>query len=185
MPAQIHESPLIADVFIAELQSFGDDRGIFAETFRRSWFPQRTWERMQTNRSISRPGVLRGLHYHFFQVDYWCVMSGQIRAVLLDIRPDSPTYGASQAVDMGDEQLRGLFIPVGVAHGFAALTPVVLTYIVDNYYDSRDEHGVAWNDPHVTVDWGIAEPLLSARDEANPLLDDIDDARKPRRSPAV
>jgi len=185
VPAEIKESTIIADVFIAELPSFADERGIFAETFRRSWFPQRSWDNLQTNRSVSRPGVVRGLHYHFHQVDYWCVMSGQIRAVLLDIRPDSPTCGASQAVDMGDEQLRGLFIPIGVAHGFAALTPVVLTYIVDNYYDNSDEHGVAWNDPQVTVDWGVETPSLSARDLANPPLAEIAAALRPRRVPAA
>jgi dTDP-4-dehydrorhamnose 3,5-epimerase len=184
VPADINPSTLIADVFIVDLPSYADDRGVFAETFRRSWFPQRSWENLQTNRSLSRPGVIRGLHYHFRQVDYWCVMSGRIRAVLLDIRPDSPTFGASQGVDMGDDQLRGLYIPAGVAHGFAALTPVVLTYIVDNYYDSNDEYGVAWNDPLVTVDWGVADPILSDRDLANPPLAEIAAALRPRRTAA-
>jgi dTDP-4-dehydrorhamnose 3,5-epimerase len=67
----------------------------------------------------------------------------------------------------------GVFIPVGVAHGFAALTPATLTYLVDNYYDSSDEHGVAWNDPALDFDWGISEPVLSDRDLRNSLLRDI------------
>lgn len=168
--ATIRESQAIKGVFIVELAAFTDERGRFSETFRQAWFPQRSWHRLQTNRSESHAGVLRGLHYHFHQVDYWCVMQGQLRAGLVDIRPDSPTFRATQMVPMGGPDQVGLFIPVGVAHGFAALTPVVLTYIVDNYYDSSDEYGVAWDDPALALDWGLEEPRLSARDMANPRL---------------
>jgi dTDP-4-dehydrorhamnose 3,5-epimerase len=171
--AIIRESQAIRGVYIVELAAFEDERGRFSETFRKEWFPQRHWQRLQTNRSESHAGVLRGLHYHFHQVDYWCVMQGQIRAGLVDIRPDSPTYRATQMVPMGGPDQVGLFIPVGVAHGFAALTPVVLTYVVDNYYDSSDEYGVAWNDPALALDWGLDAPRLSARDLANPPLAEI------------
>lgn len=169
----IRESAAIHGVYLVELKAYADERGRFSETFRREWFPQRHWQRIQLNRSESHAGVLRGLHYHFHQVDYWCVMHGEIRAALADIRPDSPTFRATQIVPMGGTNQVGLFIPVGVAHGFAALSPTVLTYVVDNYYDSSDEYGVAWNDPTLALDWGIAAPVVSSRDQSNPRLDDI------------
>ena len=66
-----------------------------------------------------------------------------------------------------------MYIPPGVAHGFAALTDVVMTYLVDGYYNPADELGVAWNDPAIGADWGVTDPILSARDEANPLRADL------------
>jgi dTDP-4-dehydrorhamnose 3,5-epimerase len=175
----VRESQAIQGVYIVELKAFEDERGRFSETFRKEWFPQRDWRRLQCNRSESHAGVLRGLHYHFHQVDYWCVMQGEIRAALADIRPDSPTFRATQIVPMDGDAQVGLFIPVGVAHGFAALRPTVLTYVVDNYYDSNDEYGVAWNDPTLALDWGITALRLSARDQANPRLDEIPPDRLP------
>lgn len=169
----IQESSLIKDVQIVTLKSFGDDRGRFMETFRKEWFPQRSWDIIQTNRSDSQAGVLRGLHYHFQQVDYWYVVNGKIRTALADLRPNSPTYQATQTIEMGEENQVGVFIPVGVAHGFVALTDVTLTYIVDNYYNGADEFGVAWNDPQVGPDWGVENPILSERDAGNPFLADI------------
>lgn len=178
MPA-IRPSTIIEGVYIAELTPFGDERGRFLETFRKEWFPQRPWDVIQTNRSDSRAGVLRGLHYHFKQVDYWYVVQGQIRAALADIRPGSPSLGKTETIVMGGEQQLGLFIPTGVAHGFVALTDATLCYIVDNYYDSSDEFGIAWNDPQLNVTWGITDPILSGRDAANPLWRDIADDRLP------
>ncbi len=178
---QIEESNLIKDVQIVTLKSFGDERGRFMETFRKAWFPQRSWEIVQTNRSDSKAGVLRGLHYHFKQIDYWYVVNGKIRAGLVDIRPGSPTYGVAQTIEMGDENQVGLFIPIGVAHGFVTLTDATLTYIVDNYYDSHDEYGVAWNDPDIAMPWGVESPVVSARDTENPLLKDIPPENMPRQ----
>jgi dTDP-4-dehydrorhamnose 3,5-epimerase len=170
----IEESPIIKDVQIATLKYFADERGRFMESFRKEWFPQRSWERMQTNRSDSKAGVLRGLHYHFYQIDYWYVVNGAIRAALCDIRPDSPTQGAVQTIEMSADNPLGIFIPVGVAHGFVTLSDATLLYVVDNYYDGgADEFGVAWNDPDLAVPWGVENPLVSPRDEANPLLKDI------------
>lgn len=178
--SEIQESPIIKDVQIVHLKSFGDDRGRFMETFRKEWFPQRSWEIVQTNRSDSRAGVLRGLHYHFQQVDYWYVIGGKIRAGLVDLRPHSPTFGKVQTIEMGAENQVGIFIPVGVAHGFVALTDATLIYVVDNYYNGADEFGVAWNDPEVALPWGVESPLLSPRDAANPRLRDIPPEKLPR-----
>jgi dTDP-4-dehydrorhamnose 3,5-epimerase len=169
----IRESEIIQGVMIAHLKAFEDNRGRFMETFRKGWFPQRTWEIVQTNRSDSKANVLRGLHYHHKQVDYWYVPFGRIRAALFDMRPDSPTYKAVQTIEMGNGAELGLFIPIGVAHGFVALTDATLTYLVDNYYDSTDEYGILWNDPDVNMPWGVENPILSQRDAQNPRLSDI------------
>lgn len=176
---EIVESSRIAGVKIVALKAFGDERGRFLETFRKDWFPERTWEIVQTNRSDSRAGVLRGLHYHFRQVDYWYVPHGRIRVGLADLRRNSPTFGVSEVIEIGDHNECGIFIPTGVAHGFYALTDATLTYLVDNYYDGSDEFGVAWNDPTLAVPWDATEPILSGRDRANPRLADISAEYRP------
>lgn len=172
MPA-ISESSAIPGVHIVQLRPFSDSRGRFVEIFRKEWFPQRSWEILQSNRSESAAGVLRGLHYHHRQVDYWHVISGSIRAALVDLRRSSPAFGVSQMIDMSQEDMLGLFIPVGVAHGFVSLKGATLLYIVDNYYDGADEFGVAWNDPDLGLEWPIDAPNLSTRDASNPRLRDI------------
>jgi dTDP-4-dehydrorhamnose 3,5-epimerase len=170
---EIFASTEIAGVKIAHLRPFGDERGRFMETFRKAWFPERSWEIIQTNRSDSKAGVLRGLHYHFRQVDYWYCPVGIARVGMADLRRSSPTYGATQVLEIGDNHPLGVFIPCGVAHGFYAVTDVTLTYLVDNYYDGADEFGVAWNDPTLALAWGVEQPILSGRDQQNPRLGDI------------
>jgi len=168
------ESPLIQGVFTIDLGKHADGRGFFAEVFRKEWFPQRPWEEMQCNRSASRAGVVRALHYHRRQVDYWHCAAGHIRAGLYDLRRSSPTRGHKQVIDLDQDRLLGLFIPSGVAHGFLAITDATLFYIVDNYYDGADELGVAWDDPQIALPWGVeGAPILSERDARNPLLRDI------------
>lgn len=173
MTAILKPSQRILGVKFAHLRVFEDERGRFMETFRKEWFPERTWERVQTNRSDSKAGVLRGLHYHFHQVDYWTCPFGRVRVALADLRPDSPTFRQVETVDLGPDEPIGIFIPVGVAHGFLALTDATLLYLVDNYYDGGDEHGVAWDDPELAIPWGVERPILSARDRANPCLADL------------
>ncbi|MGD8585616.1 MAG: dTDP-4-dehydrorhamnose 3,5-epimerase [Chloroflexota bacterium] len=169
----ISESPTIPGVQIVQLKPFADDRGRFVEIFRKEWFPQRNWQILQSNRSESVAGVLRGLHYHHHQVDYWHVIGGTIQAALVDLRRSSPAFGATQMIEMGQDDLLGLFIPIGVAHGFVSLTRATLLYYVDNYYDGADEFGVAWNDPDLALNWPITEPIVSERDAGNPRLSDI------------
>jgi dTDP-4-dehydrorhamnose 3,5-epimerase len=171
--AEIIESGVIPGVKFAKLHVWADDRGRFLETFRKEWFPERSWEVIQTNCSYSQANVLRGLHFHHWQVDYWFVAQGMIRVALVDLRRSSPTQGASQTLEIGEDNPMGVFIPVGIAHGFVALTNAALTYLVDNYYDGSDEHGVAWNDPALGINWGMSNPNLSPRDRQNSLLKDI------------
>jgi dTDP-4-dehydrorhamnose 3,5-epimerase len=84
------------------------------------------------------------------------------------------------SVDIDGDNARGVFIPPGVAHGFATLTDVTLTYLVDGYYNPADELGVAWDDPDIGADWGVKTPVLSARDQANPRRADLGAAVQPR-----
>lgn len=168
--AHLEESSIISGVYLVHLKAFGDERGRFIETFRKEWFPFRTWDNVQNNRSDSKAGVLRGLHFHKKQVDYWYVPQGTIRAGLVDLRAESPSYLKSQLIELSGDVPMGLYIPIGVAHGFVALTDCTLTYIVDNYYDNRDEFGLAWDDPEIALAWGIEKPIVSGRDQANPRL---------------
>lgn len=171
----------IADVYMMPIKAYADERGQFMETFRREWFPWVNWDRMQSNRSDSKQNVLRGLHYHHHQIDYWYVLKGVVRVGMVDLRPSSPTYMATETLEIGESNNMGVFIPVGVAHGFLALTDVTLTYLVNNYYNGgRDENGVLWNDPAIGIDWGIADPIVSQRDQENLLLKDIPADNLPR-----
>jgi len=170
----IRESTDIAGVYLVSIRTFSDERGRFMETFRREWFPHVDWSQTQGNRSESKSGVLRGLHFHRKQIDYWYVMSGRIRVGMVDLRRSSRTYRATSVLEIGDENNVGVFIPIGVAHGFYALTDATLTYLVNQYYDGSDELGVAWDDPDLGLDWGFEQPpLLSPRDERNPRLREI------------
>jgi len=125
--------------------------------------------------------VLRGLHYHLKQADFWAVPSGLVRAALYDFREWSPTYGATKTVEMGTRSPVGLYIPKGVAHGFYALEDSFMTYLVDEYYDNSDELGILWSDPSVALEWGAENPILSKRDLDNPLIAKIPPDRRPRR----
>jgi dTDP-4-dehydrorhamnose 3,5-epimerase len=174
----IAESEFIADVWIVDPDGHGDERGRFYETYRRSWFPLGR-EMVQSNRSDKAAGAVVGLHYHLHQADYWFCPRGRARVVLHDLREGSPTDGITQALEISEENCRGVFIPPGVAHGFACLTDLTITYLVDSYYNPEDELGVAWDDPDIGADWGITEPILSARDQKNPRRADIPAGRRP------
>ncbi len=162
----------IKDVIVITPDIHGDQRGTFQETYRRSWFPL-GHEMVQTSRSDKKAGALVGMHYHLHQADYWMVMSGTAQVVLHDLRGESPTHGLTWTTTMGEDNPIGLFIPPGVAHGFACLSDVVLVYQVDNYYNPSDELGFAWNDPALAGIWKIDRPEISARDETNPPLDRV------------
>ena len=174
----VAESDVVAGVVVVELDAHGDDRGLFVETYRRSWFPAGR-EMVQGNRSEKQAGALVGLHYHLHQADYWYVPRGRARVVLHDLRQGSPTDAATLVLDLAQGEERGVFIPPGVAHGFAALTDLTLTYLVDSYYNAADELGVAWDDSVVGADWGVAEPIISERDRSNPRRHELPPERRP------
>jgi dTDP-4-dehydrorhamnose 3,5-epimerase len=174
----ITESDEIAGVVIVTPDVHGDERGRFMETYRRQWFPLGR-EMLQGNLSQKQAGTVVGLHYHLHQADYWLVPQGRARVVLHDLRDGSPTDGATQVLEIGEHDMRGVFIPPGVAHGFAALTDMTITYLVDSHYNPEDELGVAWDDPAIGADWGTADPVLSKRDQTNPLRVEIPEGRRP------
>ncbi len=169
----------IDDVLVVVPEVHGDERGRFVETYRRQWLPLGR-EMVQANRSEKQAGAVVGLHYHLHQADYWYVLRGRARVVLHDLRDGSPTDGVTETIELAGEEDRGLFIPPGVAHGFAALSDVLLWYLVDGYYNPADELGLAWDDPDVHADWGVPDPVLSVRDQENPRRREITSARRPR-----
>ena len=176
--AEVQESDVIAGVYVVQPVVHGDERGIFIETYRREWFPQGR-EMVQGNRGNRQAGAVVGLHYHLHQADYWYVPFGTARVVLHDLRDRGPTDGATLELDLSGDNHMGVFIPPGVAHGFAAVTDMVITYLVDGYYNPADELGVMWSDPAVAADWGVTDPILSTRDQNNPLRADLPAGRRP------
>lgn len=172
-------STSIDDVLVVVPDTHGDERGRFVETYRRQWLPLGR-EMVQGNRSEKQAGAVVGLHYHLHQADYWYVLRGRARVVLHDLRVGSPTDRVTEVLELDGDQDRGLFIPPGVAHGFAAMSDLLLWYLVDGYYNPADELGLAWDDPDVGADWGVDNPVLSARDQSNPRRADIEPALLPR-----
>jgi dTDP-4-dehydrorhamnose 3,5-epimerase len=170
--AKARESEKISGVYIVPLESHLDERGRFVETFRRRWIPG-CREMVQANRSDSQPGVLRGIHYHLFQADYWYVPSGRSFVALVDLRQSSPTFKTVETLEIGDAGESGVYIPPGVGHGFFALTPVVMTYLVDQEFDGSDEFGVRFDDETIAVPWPEGERIVSERDRQNPALTEI------------
>jgi dTDP-4-dehydrorhamnose 3,5-epimerase len=171
-------SQRIAGVYLIRLGDRPDDRGRFLEVFRRSWVPG-SREMVQANRSDSRAGVLRGMHYHLFQADFWHVAAGRIFTALFDLRTSSPTRGRAETLEMGEGDDMGVFIPPGVAHGFYALTDATLIYLVDQYFDGSDEFGVRYEDPAMGIEWPGEVRSVSERDRTNPLLSDIPESDLP------
>lgn len=164
----------IEGVLILEPKVFGDSRGYFMESFRKSDFPDVNF--VQDNESKSSYGVLRGLHFQkgeAAQAKLVRVVSGRVLDVAVDIRPGSPTFGKHVAVELSGENHRQFFIPRGMAHGFAVLSEsAIFQYKCDNYYCPSAEGGIAWDDPELGIDWKIPaeDILLSDKDRHHPSL---------------
>lgn len=135
---------------------------------------------VQANLSTSAAGVLRGLHLHRRQLDYWVVTSGRAFVALVDVRPllaDPASEAAVETRELAADD--AVIIPDGVAHGFLALEPLELLYLVTDWYDGSDELGFAWDDPAVAVPWPpvagtpSGRPIVSERDASNPPLAEL------------
>jgi len=171
----------LGGVVLVEPQVHGDERGFFVETYSLD-----AWaalgvdaEFVQHNHSRSSRGTLRGLHFQTApgQAKLLRCARGAILDVAVDLRRDSPTYGQWEGHVLDDERHHQLFVPIGFAHGFVVLSDVAdVAYLVSSLYDPATEAGIAWDDPDVGVDWQVAEPLLSARDQTAPRLADIADS---------
>lgn len=162
----------IEGVVILEPRIFGDSRGYFFESYSQWEFdalvgPVRF---VQDNESRSTRGVVRGLHYQCgdkAQSKLVRVVEGRVLDVAVDIRRGSPTFGRHVAVELTGDNHRQLFIPRGFAHGFAVMSETALfQYKCDNPYSPESERGIAYDDPQIGIDWGIAadEIILSDKD---------------------
>ena len=159
---------------IVELKVFGDKRGFFVERFREDHFRENgiSGPFVQDNHSRSAPGVLRGLHYQTqpAQGKLVGVVQGRIWDVCVDIRKNSPTYGQSYGLELSVENGRLLWVPAGFAHGFCVLgeEPADVYYKVDGYYNPATEGGIRWDDSDLKIQWPLAKPTISARDQELP-----------------
>jgi dTDP-4-dehydrorhamnose 3,5-epimerase len=164
-----------------------DARGFFMETYNRAEFAKLGIPEMfvQDNHSRSVKHTLRGLHYqmHHPQAKLCRVVEGDALDISVDIRIGSPHFGKWTSVLLSANDYNQIFIPVGFAHGFLALTETVqFLYKCSDFYDPSDEHGVLWNDPDINISWGVASPLVSERDSKNSKLIDIPREFLPRYS---
>lgn len=169
----------IEDLYIVEPRVFGDHRGFFME----SW-SQRAFEEaglhytfVQDNHSSSTvKGTLRGIHFQRgdkAQAKLVRCTRGAVLDVAVDLRPNSPTYKKWVAVELSEDNKRMFMIPRGFGHGFVTLTDnVEFLYKADNLYAPEADGGIRWNDPELAIDWGVENPVLSAKDSASPFLKD-------------
>jgi len=170
----------IPEVLVLEPKVFGDARGYFMESWSQRDFDAavRPVKFVQDNESRSSYGVLRGLHFQkgaCAQSKLVRVIEGRVLDVAVDIRRGSPTFGRYVAVELSGENHRQCFVPRGFAHGFVVLSPeAVFQYKCDFPYAPEAEAAIAWNDPSLSIDWGIPEAdiLLSQRDRSHPFLAD-------------
>ena len=167
----------IKDVILVEPKVFGDARGFFMETYKKSDFIANgiDVEFNQDNHSKSTKGVLRGLHFQkapHAQAKLVRCSKGRIYDVAVDIRKGSPTFGKYVKVELSEENKRMLFIPAGFAHGFVALSDEVeLLYKASGEYCPEADCGIIWNDSDINVDWNIDfEPILSEKDKVQKTL---------------
>ena len=174
------ERQKIKDVILVKPKVFGDNRGFFMESYKKSDFFANgiAVEFNQDNHSKSTKGVLRGLHYQakpYGQAKLVRCSKGKIYDVAVDIRPNSETFGQYVKVELSEDNKQMLFIPEGFAHGFVALTDEVeLLYKASGEYNPQADRGVLWNDKEINIDWNIDfEPLLSEKDKVQPKLSEI------------
>ncbi|MBI2742746.1 MAG: dTDP-4-dehydrorhamnose 3,5-epimerase [Chlamydiales bacterium] len=148
---------------------FHDERGFFWECYREPLYRALGIEEsfVQVNHSFSKKGTIRGMHFQRSpgQAKLVTVITGKIFDVVVDIRPDSPTFGKWEGLMLDDEAREQLFIPVGFAHGFCAVSPEAhVLYKVSQIYDPAEERGFRYDDPFVGIEWPEMSPLLSKKD---------------------
>jgi len=155
-----------------------DDLGFFIETFHKAKFADLgivdTF--VQDNHSRSSSGTLRGLHYQLRhpQAKLCRVVEGEALDVAVDLRVGSPNFGKWTSVLLSAKEQNQIYVPMGFAHGFLALSDTVqFLYKCSDFYYPADERGIAWNDPDLKIAWGLAAPTLSARDSAFSPLDQV------------
>jgi dTDP-4-dehydrorhamnose 3,5-epimerase len=160
----------LSDVFLIEPKVIGDQRGFFLESYHREKYAALGIhdEFVQDNHSQSVRGTLRGLHYQLqhAQAKLCRVVQGEVLDVAVDIRRGSPTFGRWVSAVLSAENKRLIYVPRGFAHGFAVLSETAeFLYKCSDFYHAEHEHGVLWNDPQLNINWNVANPILSAKDQ--------------------
>jgi dTDP-4-dehydrorhamnose 3,5-epimerase len=165
-------------VFELRPKMFNDGRGFFLETYHQANFAALGIgdQFVQDNHSSSSRGSLRGLHYQLQhpQAKLCRVVEGEALDVAVDIRVGSPHFGKWTSVLLSAKKQNQIYVPVGFAHGFLALTDTVqFLYKCSDFYDPRDERGILWSDPDLNVTWGLSNPIVSEKDANNPKLAEV------------
>ena len=165
----------IPGLVLVEPKAWNDARGFFLEFYNQKFFAENgiRVKFVQDNHSLSKKGVLRGLHYQVKpreQAKLVRVIRGEIYDVALDIRPRSRTFGRWHGVRLSAENQKILFIPAGFAHGYVALAPQTeVFYKTSDFYSPKDERGIRWDDPFFNVRWPGGSHIISEKDRALPL----------------
>lgn len=169
---KFHKTPLHG-AYLIELETRGDDRGFFARFFCEEEFAGAglCTRFLQINNSLSaRAGTLRGMHYQLpphSEVKVVRCLKGALFDVLLDLRPDSPTYGTWFGAELNDDNRLMMYVPQGFAHGFVTLTDnTEALYLVSAVYAPGSERGVRYDDPRFSISWPIAPAELSEKDRS-------------------
>lgn len=154
---KVTKSP-IEGLYVIEPTVHGDDRGYFMETYNQQDMKEQGLDMVfvQDNQSMSKKGVLRGLHFQkeFPQGKLVRVIKGAVFDVAVDLRKDSPTYGEWYGVELTEDNKKQFYISPGFAHGFLVLSDVAeFCYKVTDFYHPGDEGGLAWNDPEIGIKW--------------------------------
>jgi len=157
---------------------FEDDRGWFLETYNEKVFKDQgiTEKFIQDNQSFSVKGVVRGLHFQrppFAQGKLVRVITGKVLDVAVDLRKNSPTFGKYESFILDSKKCNMVYIPEGFAHGFAALEDSIFAYKCTNLYNKESEGGINWADPSLNIDWGVKNPIVSEKDQALKLMDEL------------
>ena len=170
----------IPGLCIIEPKVHGDARGYFMETYNQNDMKEAGLDMVfvQDNQSMSRKGVLRGLHFQkqYPQGKLVRVVRGAVFDVAVDLRKDSPTYKKWYGVELTAENKKQFYIPEGFAHGFVVLSDEAeFCYKVTDFYHPNDEGGLLWNDPEIGVEWPVEgmEVLLSEKDQKNPTFREL------------
>jgi dTDP-4-dehydrorhamnose 3,5-epimerase len=174
------EKQKIEDVILVKPRVFGDNRGFFMESYKKSEFFENgiNVEFVQDNHSKSSAKVLRGLHYQakpYGQAKLVRCAKGRIYDVAVDLRKESKTFGKYVKVELSEENKQMLFIPDGFAHGFVVLSEEAeLLYKTSGEYAPNSDRGVLWSDEDLNIDWAIDfEPILSEKDTKQPKFKDL------------
>jgi dTDP-4-dehydrorhamnose 3,5-epimerase len=157
---------------------FKDERGFFFESYSKKVFSENgiPFDFVQDNQSFSYKGVLRGLHFQkepFAQGKLVRVITGKVMDVVVDLRPESPTFKQHATFILDSSINNLLYVPEGFAHGFVTLEDAVFHYKCTNFYNKPAEGGLLWNDPELGIDWGIENPVVSEKDQILPTLKEL------------